>query len=407
MHVYCELYRALGRGLQYSEMLDARYLDGGKLVIYLRPPHYTARIYLGSSIYVSRSLKTGDRDAAVSEGWKIYHALKAQHSQGIPVRSTSLNTVIDAYIAYREKSHAQGHTSAGMLRQVKRVSKFWREYAGSKPIQGIGDQDLKQFVDWRREYYATRPIPQNGKRHPTDKTIQWEITEGKAILRWAHEQGLRGSQPLPSYTFTPKKCGVRPPFEDADFERLIDGATDRINTAPDKRCGKSRALLALYVSFLSLSGVRVGEANNLKIRDIEEICLDGESFYRLNVRGKTGERDVIVRAHMNDILAKFLKRRLAAGAKPDDLLFRMSNGQKISTLADQFDALLKAAGLTHNSHDEKHTLYSLRHTYAISALKRGVNVFEVARNMGTSVEMIEKHYAKKATARDFVRTLAA
>ena len=62
-----------------------------------------------------------------------------------------------------------------MLRQVKRVSKFWREYAGSKSVQDIGDQDLKQFVAWRRDYYATRPIPQNGKRHPTDKTIQWEV----------------------------------------------------------------------------------------------------------------------------------------------------------------------------------------------------------------------------------------
>jgi integrase len=294
-----------------------------------------------------------------------------------------------------------------MLRQVKRVSKFWREYAGSKPIQVIGDQDLKQFVSWRRDYYATRPIPKNGKRHPTDKTIQWEVTEGKAIIRWAHEQGLRGSQPLPSYTFTPKKCGVRPPFEEGDFKRLSRALSERVKTAPDKRCRKSRLLLGMYVLLLAHTGMRVGEANNLKIRSVEKFSDRGEWYYRLNVKGKTGERDVIMRAKLNDVVTSFLNKRLEAGAKPDDLLFRMSNGQKISTLADQFDALLKEAGLTHNSQGEKHTLYSLRHYYAIAALKRGVHVFEVARNLGTSIEMIQKHYARKATARDFVRTLAA
>ena len=108
-------------------------------------------------------------------------------------------------------------------------------------------------------------------------------------------------------------------------------------------------------------GCRVGEANNLKIWSVEKFSDGGESYYRLNVKGKTGERDVIMRAKLNDIVTSFLNKRLAAGAKPDDLLFRMSNGQKISTLADQFDALLKEAGLTHNSHGEKHTLYSLRH----------------------------------------------
>ena len=38
------------------------------------------------------------------------------------------------------------------------------------------------------------------------------------------------------------------------------------------------------------------------------------------------------------------------------------------------------------------TPYDLRDTFASNALHAGVTVFELARVMGTSVRMIEKHY---------------
>jgi len=69
-----------------------------------------------------------------------------------------------------------------------------------------------------------------------------------------------------------------------------------------------------------------------------------------------------------------------------------------ATLIDPFDEVLKQAGITHNSHGEKYSLYSLRRWYAITYLRKGFGVFEVARNMGTSVQMIQAYYGKQATA---------
>jgi hypothetical protein len=46
---------------------------------------------------------------------------------------------------------------------------------------------------------------------------------------------------------------------------------------------------------------------------------------------------------------------------------------------------------------QSHSLYSLRHFYAVTALRNGIGVFEVARNMGTSVQMIQQYYGKQAT----------
>jgi integrase len=82
---------------------------------------------------------------------------------------------------------------------------------------------------------------------------------------------------------------------------------------------------------------------------------------------------------------------------PDDWLFVMGNDCRVITLIYQFDKVIALAGITDNSHGDKFTLYSLRHFYAVSSLCRGIGVFDVARNMGTSVQIIQNYYGKHAT----------
>jgi len=42
-------------------------------------------------------------------------------------------------------------------------------------------------------------------------------------------------------------------------------------------------------------------------------------------------------------------------------------------------------------------LQPLRHFYAVMALRAGVGIYDVARNMGTGVDMIQQYYGKNAT----------
>jgi hypothetical protein len=110
---------------------------------------------------------------------------------------------------------------------------------------------------------------------------------------------------------------------------------------------------------------KLGEANNLRIRDLEAFEDDLERRnYRFKVEGKTGERDVILRASAAKSVDRLLTRR--AGARPNDWLFVMGDGSQVVTLIDQFDKALALAGVTENSHGDKYTLYSLRHFYACS-----------------------------------------
>ena len=58
---------------------------------------------------------------------------------------------------------------------------------------------------------------------------------------------------------------------------------------------------------------------------------------------------------------------------------------------------MKFAGVEIDSKGDKRTPYSLRHTYATMRLTEGVSVYTLARNMGTSVAMIERFYGQTRT----------
>ena len=386
-------------------MEGARYLEDGKLTVFRRAGIYYARIRISPVKYIWRSLKTSNEQTAVDLGRRLLFQMEQRADQGLPTKSKLFSAVIDDYIRYRERDHRHGGTSAGMLRQIIRVSKFWREYSGDLAVEAIDDKVMREFIPWRRDYYANfDKLPKNAKLHPTDKTLQWDMMLGKAIVKWAAEQGLRGKQPAITVTFTPKKKRVRPAFELWEYRLLWRTLCKRIKTARDKRTKASRELLRVYVLVLANSGIRTGEANKLKVTDVHPFRDDKHrKNFRLVVRGKTGERDAIVRSVAAKRLDKYLAKRRAE--ESGGLLFVMPDGSSIVTLIDQLTSALKEAGIERNSFGEKYSVYSLRHFYAVNALRSGVGVFEVARNMGTSVQIIQEYYGKQATSAVFATRL--
>lgn len=71
---------------------------------------------------------------------------------------------------------------------------------------------------------------------------------------------------------------------------------------------------------------------------------------------------------------------------PIDLLFP-------NTHRELFNAILDEEGLKTDREDRPRTAYSLHHTYVCLRLIEGADIYQVAKNCRTSVEMIEKFYA--------------
>ncbi len=164
---------------------------------------------------------------------------------------------------------------------------------------------------------------------------------------------------------------------------------------------RDRVYLQQYVLILANSGIRAGEARYLKWSDISNTkTLSGDTRIVLFVEGKTGAREVVCNETMGRYLSRlydFRKDELEDIPDPSEYIFSHRNGRPINSLRKSFNTLMDNSGLAYNNKGQRRVIYSLRHTYATMRLQEGVSIFQLASNMGTSVEMIERYYGKKRT----------
>jgi integrase len=411
---------------------EERLVDG-KALLYTRNGMFQVRLYAGDRKYIYKSLRTRDVSKAREAAVRAYYELQFRKDQNLPVQQKRFSDVLKEYEKVRESQHLRGtykqankqnqqQTSPHMLRQIKRVGKFWHEYCGQRAVDNIDNTVLRDYVNWRRDYYRRMPESERPKKYsldPADKTLEWETTYALTVLKYAHERGYRGHKPLPKFRHKAQRAKTRPAFS-VDEYRLLYKTMRRWmwDERDNPKFRYTRDMLRDYVLILANSGMRVGEANNLRETDLVELIDDeGRLLYAFNVDGKTGKRMVVLRANAkryvdramarNKLWAETWAETAAANAKKhnrkaaqhSNWLFRMVDGNKVITLMDQFNKVLELASLTHNTDGEKYTLYSLRHFYAVQMLRHGkVNVFDIARNMGTSVQIIEAYYGKHATS---------
>lgn len=164
-----------------------------------------------------------------------------------------------------------------------------------------------------------------------------------------------------------------------------------------------RTLCSFYIEFLVNTGVRHGtEALPLRWKHLQWHWIGNKKYLRIWVSGKTGPRYLIAKNQVINVFEKIIKWQqlpysslsAAIEAKSDQLIFRLPTGKPISNMENIFRNLMMRSHLRRDGSGQNRTLYSLRHTYATLALAKGIDIHTLARQMGTSVGMIERHYSK-------------
>jgi integrase len=167
-----------------------------------------------------------------------------------------------------------------------------------------------------------------------------------------------------------------------------------------------------YVLFMANSGLRPDEAKNLQHRDVTIVMDDatGERILEIELRGKRGigycksmpgaaktYQRLLARALPGLPQGKRARRRrgeLGDVTEPEEVKFPQPNERVFpGNHVKLFNGVLKRANLKNDRDGNRRTAYSLRHTYICMRLMEGADIYQIAKNCRTSVEMIEKFYA--------------
>jgi integrase len=184
----------------------------------------------------------------------------------------------------------------------------------------------------------------------------------------------------------------REEFTPEEYRKLHTFARGWIKQARTPTYLWYRTIAYNFVLIMCNTGMRPPEAKNLRWRDIV-IREDeqGRKFVVLHVRGKDKFRHLVAASNVADYLERV--RDIAKASEPDDFVFTTTKGTPATTLYSTLIVkLLKESGLLRSSSGSRRSTYCFRHTYATFRLTEGVDVYFLAKQMGTSVQMIEDHY---------------
>ena len=223
-------------------------------------------------------------------------------------------------------------------------------------------------------------------KRPSRSTMHHEIITLRHVLKTANRHGWLLYMPDISAPYKMSgKITHRAWFSPDEYKMFYKATGERAKNPKKERWRSACEDLHDYVLFMVNSGLRPDEAKRIELRDIE-IVADGpgqDEILHIAVRGKRG---VGYCKTMPGAVHPFKRMSERHSLEPNQLLF-----PKIQR--ELFNKLLDELGMKHDREGNPRTSYSLRHTYICFRLMEGADIYQIAKNCRTSVEMIEKYYA--------------
>jgi len=253
----------------------------------------------------------------------------------------------------------------------------------------FGDMGLSEITPGQvQEYRIHRheeAMKERGKP-PARSTMHQEIVVLRQTLKAAVRH--RWLDRLPDLTEPYRASGKishRAWFSPEEYKKLYEATRRRARAPKNPRYKWESEQLHDYVLFMANTGLRPDEAARLEYRDVKIVEDEGshETILEIEVRGKRG---VGYCKSTSGAVKPFQRLVERNKPQPTDLIFPKTHRQLFNTILDE-------EGLKKDREGQPRTAYSLRHTYICLRLMEGADIYQIAKNCRTSVEMIEKYYA--------------
>ena len=372
-------------------------------------------------VWQRASTKERDLKKAKARAFELRMEAEIRKRSNLPVITRKFRNVARLAVERLEHEIAIGKGKRSYTDYIRVINDYLIPILGKKSITSIDYQALD-------ELNVKRTVMM--EKAPTQSTM---LTHNAALNRVFDEAVIRGflsEANRPKLEATGKKSERRAAFDINELRALLANFDEWIDAAKTALSKEMRQLLRDYVDVLIDTGARPGsELLNLQWRQIkfamkptlihtgeidnsddthEEITLSNlNRSVEMVVSGKTGTRTIVgmkrtVQAFerialrnydIDDSITNPFKQLTVPNNK--DYVFRTRDKQAPTSWQKMFESYLTEHNLLEDpSSGQKRVFYSLRHTYATLALTNDkVPIHTLAKQMGTSVLMIEKHYS--------------
>jgi hypothetical protein len=277
-----------------------------------------------------------------------------------------------------------------VLTQGERNPRYVKQHGDRLRVHLIpffGDRELAEVTPGLvQDYRVHRSKTSKTGKPPARSTLHHEVVTLRLVLKAANRRGWIESVPdlSPPYKAS-GKISHRAWFSPEEYRRLYQATRERAQKPKKKRWKPVCEELHDYVLFMVNSGLRPDEASLLEHRDVTIVKDEdtAETILNLEVRGKRGVGYCKTMPGAVLPYRRLLKRQ---NAEPTDKVFRFNHRELLNTILDELKLKFDREG-------NRRTAYSLRHTYICLRLMEGADIYQIAKNCRTSVEMIEKFYA--------------
>lgn len=223
-------------------------------------------------------------------------------------------------------------------------------------------------------------------KRPSRQTLHNEMVCLRQVLKTANRKGWIAALPDMSSPYRASgKVSHRAWFSPEEYKRLYEATRERAKNPKKERWRAESEQFHDFILFMVNTGLRPDEAQRLEFRDVSIVEDDstGERILEIEVRGKRGTGFC---KSMPGAVLPFERVRKRKDGQPTDLVFGLVQRELLNAVLDELD-------LKRDREGNPRTAYSLRHTYISMRLMEGADIYQVAKNCRTSVEMIEKYYA--------------
>jgi integrase len=374
--------------------------------------------------YKTVSLKTARVDEAREMAFEHDADIRFRIKHQVPIFEKTFAEVALEYSAHLKKTAQSGQITMDRWQIVDgHIRRHLIPFIGGIPLDRVGEDQWTEYPFWRRQnnaptkrtYGQRRKKAKNSgsvesgaqlKAHTPakDGTIRQEMTTFRAIMNFSADKGYIRERQVPKGKM-PVDKGRREEFTASEYKQLHTFARQWIKEGLREDHVWYRTMTYNYMLIMANTGMRTMEARNLRWRDISSrVDRQGRPFVAFNVRGKGKFRELVAANNVEDYLNRI--RAISKATGPDDHVFTTIDGEQSKTLYGLLIGdLLTKSGLLYSASGSRRSAYCFRHTYATFRLMLGTDVYFLAKQMGTSVQMIEKHYGHITPTKNAERIL--